>query len=43
MFAYIVRRMIMGAFTVWAITVLSFIVVQLPPRDAVDPRIKITN
>ena len=36
MFAYIVKRMIMGAFTVWAITVLSFIVVQLPPRDAVD-------
>ena len=36
MMRYIARRLIMGVFTVWAISVIAFIVVQLPPRDAVD-------
>jgi len=33
--AYIVRRLILAILTIWAITVLSFIIIQLPPGDYV--------
>lgn len=36
MLAYIVRRLIMAIFTIWAISVLSFAIIQLPPGDYVD-------
>lgn len=35
MIAYIVRRLILAILTIWAITVLSFIIIQLPPGDYV--------
>jgi peptide/nickel transport system permease protein len=33
--AYIVRRLILAILTIWAITVLSFVIIQLPPGDYV--------
>ena len=36
MIAYIARRTLMGMFTIWVITVLSFIIIELPEGDAVD-------
>src|SRR5258705_12357678 len=33
MLAYIGRRAILAIFTVWAISVLSFAIIQLPPGD----------
>jgi peptide/nickel transport system permease protein len=35
MIAYIVRRLILAILTIWAITILSFIIIQLPPGDYV--------
>ncbi len=35
MLAYIGRRGLLAAFTVWAISVLSFVIIQLPPGDYV--------
>ncbi len=35
MLAYIGRRALLAVFTVWAISVLSFVVIQLPPGDYV--------
>lgn len=35
MLAYIARRFILAVVTIWAITVLSFIIIQLPPGDYV--------
>jgi len=35
MLAYIVRRVVLAVFTVWAISVLSFVIIQLPPGDYV--------
>ncbi len=35
MIAYIVRRLLLAILTTWAITVLSFIIIQLPPGDYV--------
>jgi peptide/nickel transport system permease protein len=35
MLAYIGRRALLGIFTVWAISVLSFAIIQLPPGDYV--------
>src|SRR2546430_12538843 len=35
MLAYIGRRAILAIFTVWAISVLSFAIIQLPPGDYV--------
>ena len=35
MLAYIGRRAILAIFTVWAISVLSFVIIQLPPGDYV--------
>lgn len=35
MIAYIIRRLILAILTIWAITVLSFVIIQLPPGDYV--------
>jgi len=36
MVAYIIRRFFLAILTIWAITVLSFVIIQLPPGDFVD-------
>ena len=36
MLAYLGRRILLGAFTIWAISVLAWIVIQLPEGDLVD-------
>ena len=36
MLAYIARRLLLAAFTIWTITVLAFIIIQIPEGDAVD-------
>ncbi len=36
MLAYIVRRFLLALLTIWAITVLSYVIIQLPPGDYVD-------
>src|SRR5688572_17187203 len=33
MLAYLVRRLILAVLTMWAISVLSFVIIQLPPGD----------
>lgn len=35
MLAYIIRRFLLAVVTVWAITVISFVIIQLPPGDFV--------
>ncbi len=35
MLAYIARRLVLAALTTWAITVISFVIIQLPPGDYV--------
>ena len=39
MLAYIARRLLLAVFTVWAISVLAFVILELPPGDQAD-RIK---
>ena len=36
MLAYIGRRFLLGAFTIWMITILTFVVIQAPPGDSVS-------
>lgn len=36
MLAYIARRLVLALITVWAITIVTFIILQLPPGDFVD-------
>jgi peptide/nickel transport system permease protein len=36
MMTYIARRLILAVVTMWAISVLSFVIIQLPPGDFVD-------
>ncbi len=36
MIAYIIRRLLLALVTIWAITIISFIIIQLPPGDFVD-------
>ena len=36
MLAYLARRAVFAIFTLWAVSVLSFIIIQLPPGDFVD-------
>jgi peptide/nickel transport system permease protein len=33
MLAYLVRRLILAILTIWAISILSFVIIQLPPGD----------
>jgi len=35
MIAYIIRRFFLAVLTIWAITILSFLIIQLPPGDYV--------
>lgn len=35
MIAFLVRRFLLAMFTVWAVSVLSFVIIQLPPGDYV--------
>ena len=36
MVAYIIRRLLLAIVTIWAVTVLAFLIIQLPPGDFVD-------
>jgi peptide/nickel transport system permease protein len=36
MLAYLLRRLMLAAITIWAITLVTFIILQLPPGDFVD-------
>jgi ABC-type microcin C transport system permease subunit YejB len=36
MIGYLVRRLLLALFTSWAISVLAFAIIQLPPGDFVD-------
>ncbi len=36
MLNYLIRRLLLALFTCWAISVLAFIIIQLPPGDFVD-------
>lgn len=36
MLGYLVRRLLLAVFTTWAISVLAFVIIQLPPGDFVD-------
>jgi len=36
MLRYLIRRLLLAIITVWAITVVTFIILQLPPGDFVD-------
>ncbi|MBV8653778.1 MAG: ABC transporter permease, partial [Alphaproteobacteria bacterium] len=36
MIAYTIRRLFLALVTIWAISVLSFVIIQLPPGDFVD-------
>src|SRR5512138_3536945 len=36
MLAYIGRRALLAVFTVWAISMLAFVIIQLPPGDYVS-------
>ncbi len=36
MLSYLIRRVLLALFTCWAISVLAFIIIQLPPGDFVD-------
>ncbi|MCX7382748.1 MAG: ABC transporter permease, partial [Alphaproteobacteria bacterium] len=36
MITFLVRRLVLGVFTIWLISILSFVIIQLPPGDFVD-------
>lgn len=36
MLTFIVRRVLLALITIWALTSISFVVIQLPPEDFVD-------
>ena len=36
MLTYLVRRVLLALFTIWAISVLTFVIIQAPPGDFVD-------
>jgi len=36
MLTYLARRILLGILTIWAVSVISFIIIQLPPGDFVD-------
>ena len=41
MVAYIVRRFLLALLTIWIISILSFVLIQLPPGDTVDAHIRL--
>jgi peptide/nickel transport system permease protein len=36
MAAFIIRRLLLGIVTLWALTIVTFVIIQLPPGDFVD-------
>ena len=36
MLTYLTRRVLLGLLTIWAVSVISFVIIQLPPGDFVD-------
>ena len=36
MLTYLTRRVLLGMLTIWAVSVISFVIIQLPPGDFVD-------
>jgi peptide/nickel transport system permease protein len=36
MMTYIARRLVLAVATMWAISILAFVIIQLPPGDFVD-------
>ena len=36
MLSYLVRRLLLALFTIWAISILAFVIIQLPPVDFID-------
>ncbi len=36
MLTYLTRRLLLGVLTIWAVSVISFVIIQLPPGDFVD-------
>jgi peptide/nickel transport system permease protein len=34
--SYVVRRVLLAVFTIWAISILAFVIIQLPPVDFID-------
>jgi peptide/nickel transport system permease protein len=34
--SYVVRRLLLAVFTVWAISIVAFVIIQLPPVDFID-------
>jgi peptide/nickel transport system permease protein len=36
MLSYLIRRVLLALFTMWAISVLAFVIIQLPPVDFID-------
>ena len=43
MVPYIVRRILLSMFTIWAISLLAFVIIELPPGDQVDRFKEITE
>ena len=43
MLAYIVRRVFLSLFTIWVISMLAFVIIELPPGDQVDRFKEITE
>ena len=43
MLAYIVRRIFLSMFTIWVISILAFVIIELPPGDQVDRFKEITE
>ena len=40
MAAYLVRRFLLALLTIWVVSIMSFIIIQLPPGDTADAQIK---
>src|SRR5438045_794271 len=36
MLTYLARRVLLGILTIWAVSIISFVIIQLPPGDFVD-------
>ena len=36
MLTFIIRRSLLALLTIWALSIISFVVIQLPPGDFVD-------
>ena len=43
MLAYIIRRVLLSLFTIWVISILAFVIIELPPGDQVDRFKEITE